>query len=82
MPARRAQPLPSGPCGSHRIKASGAARSGAYPTGRSRGSDDATRIQIASHTAAAQSAVSPSSQLDLTSLPVPRPCITATGQDA
>src|ERR1039458_4724704 len=85
VPERRAQPCPSGPPGSHRIRAIGpiAVRANAPPRTRGcSGQPGSVRTHTAIATASTQIAVSASNHALLTSLPVPRPCSRAIGQHA
>ena len=83
VPARRAQPGCSGPIATNATVASAIAIP-AEPAASlvvASGSSE-IRHQSAAATAATQPASSTTSQLSLVSVPVPRPCQSATGQDA
>src|SRR5579859_5326819 len=83
VPARRAQPFCSGPITANAAIPAGAAIASIVVPVRSAGTGLALRlilISTAATTAATQMTVSTSIHHDLTSVPVPRPCSTATGQ--
>ena len=83
VPERRAHSEPSGPAGSHASRkianAAGAGERRAAPGG-SGGPAAQHAAEHGRHDASAHSTLSISSQLLLTSLPVPRPCTSASGQ--
>src|SRR5450759_3450147 len=85
VPARRAQPLPRGPPGSHtRSTTSSAVVVASAPPRRAAcaGQPRVARTPTAASTASTHAAFNASSQPLLTSLPVPSVCTRASGQQA
>ncbi len=85
VPLRFAQPVDSGPDGNQAMSAAGTASEAASAPALTPawfGQPAEARAQTAAITVSTHAPVTRSSQCVFASLPVPRPCTTATGQEA